>query len=120
MENQMLIRFIVLFVALILSITAYAGDQFCSGEISTVAINRDGRLGVALKDNKMPFVYICNLKSQFEDISTDSCKAMHANLLAGYMGNKEMHITFSPHHAKPCHEFSHWKYISNVNWVYFK
>lgn len=95
-------------------------DQFCTGYVATVAVSADGKLGVSLKDNKLPFVYLCNLHSDYQGSTPDSCKSMHSTLLSAYAMDKEVNITFSPSNSASCSDFPSWSYVNNLNWVYFK
>lgn len=95
-------------------------DQFCTGHVATVAVSSDGKLAVALKDNNLPFVYLCNVHINYQNSTPDSCKLIHSTLLAAYAMDKEVHITFNPSNSVRCSDIPSWSYVNNLNWVYFK
>lgn len=108
---------IVLICLLLLPLTAVA-DSYCSGKVNSVGMGRSGTLYLS-GPGGLRAVYICSVKTETNNVSTEACKVMYSTLLTAQAQDKSVDVTFNPG-IESCGGLQSWKWATNVNWIFLK
>jgi len=108
-------RIFPLVVTLFVYLQSASADTTCRGEIEFVGLDNGGV--VLLKGpGGLPYVYVCNLNEQANNVKPETCRGIYSTLLSAEAQNKSVDITFLPTIGS-CEDVTEWAYAANLHWV---
>jgi hypothetical protein len=100
-----------------IAIPAHAGNYYCTGTLTFLAVSQSGTVEVA-GPGGLPNVYVCQLGATANGWNPDSCKAAFSVLLAAKTTGQQVNIIFQDNlnscTAQPTYNPST---ESNISWV---
>lgn len=87
---------------------AASADYYCTGTVANLAIAPTGAVTTTIGEIKN--VTLCAIGSTFNNVNSEACKAVHAQLLAATLANRQVRIYFNDNLT--CQTHPSWKVLT--------
>jgi hypothetical protein len=86
------VKNVLLTVALLLVSSVARASYYCDGPVTDLSISKDGLIMASIGELKS--VYLCQIGASKNGVSSEVCKAIHAQLLAATISGRRVRMYF--------------------------